>query len=36
LLRAAGFARWEIWGDFDRRPLTQETDGMVVLARRDE
>ena len=36
LLRAAGFTRWEICGDFDRRPLTQETDGMVVLAWRDE
>jgi SAM-dependent methyltransferase len=31
LLRAAGFARYEICGGFDRRPLTQETDGMVVL-----
>ncbi len=32
LLRAAGFARYEICGGFDRRPLTQETDLMVVLA----
>jgi SAM-dependent methyltransferase len=32
LLRVAGFARWEIYGDFDRRPLTQETDAMVVAA----
>jgi SAM-dependent methyltransferase len=32
LLRAAGFARYEICGGFDRRPLTQETDQMVVLA----
>jgi SAM-dependent methyltransferase len=32
LLRVAGFARWEIVGGFDRRPLMQETDGMVVLA----
>ena len=24
LLRVAGFARWEIYGDFDRRPLTRE------------
>ncbi len=32
LLRVAGFARWEIHADFDRRPLTQETDGMVVMA----
>lgn len=32
LLRAAGFTRHEIYGGFDRRPLTQETDAMVVLA----
>src|SRR5262249_20627402 len=32
LLRAAGFARYEICGGFDRRPLAQETDQMVVLA----
>jgi SAM-dependent methyltransferase len=32
LLRVAGFARWEVWGDFDRRPLTQETDVMIVAA----
>ena len=32
LLRAAGFARYAICGGFDRRPLTQETDAMVVLA----
>lgn len=32
LLRAAGFRRWEIFGGFDRRPLTAETDAMVVLA----
>jgi SAM-dependent methyltransferase len=32
LLRVAGFARWEICGDFDRRPLTNETDAMIVLA----
>jgi hypothetical protein len=32
LLRAAGFARWEIYGDFDRRPLTLENDAMVVTA----
>ncbi len=32
LLKTAGFAKWEICGGFDRRPLTQETDGMVVLA----
>jgi SAM-dependent methyltransferase len=32
LLRSAGYARWEINGDFDGRPLTKETDGMVVRA----
>jgi SAM-dependent methyltransferase len=32
LLRASGFARWEIWGDFDRRPLTRESDAMIVAA----
>jgi SAM-dependent methyltransferase len=35
LLRVAGFRRWEILGGFDRRPLTQETDSMVVLAWRN-
>jgi SAM-dependent methyltransferase len=32
LLRVAGFARWEIYGDFDRRPLTRENDAMIVMA----
>jgi SAM-dependent methyltransferase len=32
LLRVAGFARWEICGDFDRRPLTREGDVMIVTA----
>ncbi len=32
LLRVAGFARWEIYGDFDGRPLTRESDAMVVKA----
>lgn len=32
LLRVAGFARWEVYGDFDRRPLTRETDAMIVTA----
>ena len=32
LLRVAGFARWEIFGDFDRRPLTCENDAMIVSA----
>jgi len=35
LLRAAGFPRYEIYGDFDRRPLTRETDPMIVLAWND-
>ena len=32
LLRVAGFARWEIFGDFDRHPLTREDQGMVVTS----
>jgi SAM-dependent methyltransferase len=32
LLKVAGFPRWEICGGFDRRPLTRETDAMIVLA----
>jgi len=32
LLRSAGFARNEIYGGFDRRPLEQETDQLVALA----
>lgn len=32
LLRVAGFSRWDISGDFDLKPLTKETDGMVVRA----
>lgn len=32
LLRQAGFRRWEICGDFNRRPLTKETDALIVLA----
>jgi len=32
LLRAAGFARWEIYGDFNRRPIEKETDLMIVAA----
>ena len=32
LLRVAGFARWEICGDFNHRPLTRESDAMVVSA----
>jgi hypothetical protein len=32
LLRVAGFARWEIHGDFAGRPLTKETDAMIVTA----
>lgn len=32
LLRVAGFARWEIYGGFDRQPLTHETNDLIVLA----
>jgi SAM-dependent methyltransferase len=32
LLRAAGFTRWQIFGDYDRRPLRRETDAMIVEA----
>lgn len=32
LLRAAGFARWEVAGDFAGKPLAAETDIMVVTA----
>jgi ubiquinone/menaquinone biosynthesis C-methylase UbiE len=32
LLRVAGFARWEIYGDFDRRPRMRENEAMVVTA----
>jgi SAM-dependent methyltransferase len=32
LVRIAGFAHWEIYGDFDRRPLTSENDAMIVMA----
>ncbi len=36
LLRIAGFTRWQIYGDFDRRPLVNETDSMIVEAWRGE
>ncbi len=35
LLRAAGFVRFEIYGDFDRRPLMREDDAMIVEAWKD-
>lgn len=35
LLRAAGFARFEIYGNFDRRPLIHEDDAMIVEAWKD-
>jgi SAM-dependent methyltransferase len=35
LLRLAGFARWEILGDFGGRPLERETDAMIVKAWND-
>jgi len=35
LLRVAGFSRREIYGGFDRRPLAEETQSMIVFARKD-
>jgi hypothetical protein len=35
LLRAAGFARWEVAGGFDGRPLVKDTDLMIWTAWRD-
>jgi SAM-dependent methyltransferase len=32
LLRVAGFSRWEIDGNYDGKPLTEETDQMIVRA----
>lgn len=32
LLRLAGFRCWEIHGNFEGKPLTEETDAMIVLA----
>ena len=32
LLRSPGFARWDILGGFDGRPLVNETDDMIVKA----
>ena len=32
LLRIAGFARWQILGGLDGRPLLHETDAMIVQA----
>lgn len=32
LLRHIGFARWEIYAGYDRRPFEHETDPMVVFA----
>ncbi len=32
LLRVAGYARWEIYGDFDRHPLVRENEAMIVSA----
>ena len=34
-LRAAGFTKYGNCGGFDRRPLTQESDLLIVLARAD-
>jgi len=35
LLRTAGFARWEVRGGFDGRPLERDTDEMVWTAWKD-
>ena len=35
LLGAAGFARWDLLGNFDGRPLTLETDALIVKAWRE-
>jgi len=32
LLRLAGFARWNILGGFDGRPLLRDNDAMIVKA----
>lgn len=32
LLRAAGFARWSLWGTVDRTPLTGDTGDLIVEA----
>ena len=34
-IELAGFARWEIYGDFDRHPLAREGDAMIVAAQND-
>ena len=36
LMRLAGYANFEIYGDFDRRPLTRENDHMIVIASKQE
>jgi len=35
LLRAAGFPRWDLYGDFDRSPLTRQSPALVVFAWKD-
>ncbi len=35
LLRLAGFARWKLWGDFDRGPLAADSGLLVVEAWKD-
>lgn len=32
LLRVTGFSRWEIYGGFDRKPLVNDHDQMIVFA----
>ncbi len=36
LLRLSSFARWQIHGDFGRRPLENDTDSMIVMAWKHE
>jgi SAM-dependent methyltransferase len=33
LLGVAGYTRWQMYGGFDRRPLTRDDDQMIVFAR---
>jgi SAM-dependent methyltransferase len=35
LLRLAGFARWTLYGGFDRRPMGSDLDQMIAFAWRD-
>jgi hypothetical protein len=35
LLRNAGFVRWDVRGDFDGKPLENDTDEMIWTAWKD-